>query len=1075
MDINLRTIGNLYNNFSNLLRDKDDRSFDEKFYSWLVSRLKFDYEIFLKYYNQPVSDILTKYYSQFLKTLEAINVQSPESFRVAIKSLKNLKKEIIKDHGIISEEEKEWILGTIKDILDHLNSELKLLSKTKTRTKNALKNISSAGGTLAKGLVAASVYNLGNPLLSAIAGFIIYNTNEMNRRKESQILKEKLKQNAAKQTRFESEYRKSVQDRANQFVGPVLPSEELQDQNLNPDQRRSKLRRLEGASKWSEGLERLKLLEQSNNVPELVGPRQPLRRPGDWSGMRFAAGGFVSGKGTSKSDSIHAMLSNGEYVLNAEATKAIGIKNLDRLNGKKFKTESSNIRGYADGGEVSNNIPTPRKSLFQKVTRNISEFSKDKAKQVLSNAFTNKNKSENKTPLSILQSNKEVSDSLSTLVSLMQSSVNEQKQIKSLLEQENKPEQEHPDFLENRKKKLFGGEDLGKMVSSLGGLMRGLTSLLGGGLLRIVTSVIGVLFSGPILGSIAAGLTAFGIYKFLPQEWQDKIKSVLGEGYNFIKEKASNAYDYLKEKGNKLFPSKGTETGISTYQVPEEIFNTKTKILDNKSKEEFIKQMIPVASKISKELNVPIEAIIAQSAQETGWGRSILKTKEGESSQNLFNMKIGTSREKYRKGELELDALEYDSAGKKKYEKSKFPVYESVEQSGLDYLEYIKRKYKTAPGSKSTEEYIQKLKEGGYATDPRYVKRVVNISEQVKKIIEKDKDILNTSVTNTNIDEQKIKLLSQENKILPEVKTIEPESNKVRIEQKDVTVLTPENIKLIKDASKTVIDKSEDIITQSSKFVKKELQDFTVRPEPKVYKFKRDEEIDIKPFLNKTENEIINLTKDTEEKIKLLNIKTKKDLYEYRISQVAKSKLPEGYEEQTDRYGGKEIVKKSDIGLFGHVKSDKIFISKEDAWKDLRNRDEVEFNRQMKSEGVKRISELESGMKSEVLSVNKPEPMKNSLLPKIELPSYDSSKLQKLEKLSIIENPVPEILTNKTREAESKSKQPIVINNTPVTNIANTSGGKSRGQPESDSPMIVHDPNSAIINALSSLHQLNFI
>lgn len=38
--------------------------------------------------------------------------------------------------------------------------------------------------------------------------------------------------------------------------------------------------------------------------------------------QKYATGGFVSGSGTSRSDSIPAMLSNGEYVVNAKATKA---------------------------------------------------------------------------------------------------------------------------------------------------------------------------------------------------------------------------------------------------------------------------------------------------------------------------------------------------------------------------------------------------------------------------------------------------------------------------------------------------------------------------------------------------------------------------------------------------------------------------------------------------------------------------------------------------------------------------------------------------------------------------------
>lgn len=58
---------------------------------------------------------------------------------------------------------------------------------------------------------------------------------------------------------------------------------------------------------------------------------------------KFASGGFVSGPGTATSDSIPALLSNGEYVLNAAAVRRLGVARLNGLN---------NGRGYADCGLV---------------------------------------------------------------------------------------------------------------------------------------------------------------------------------------------------------------------------------------------------------------------------------------------------------------------------------------------------------------------------------------------------------------------------------------------------------------------------------------------------------------------------------------------------------------------------------------------------------------------------------------------------------------------------------------------------------------------------------------------------
>jgi len=50
----------------------------------------------------------------------------------------------------------------------------------------------------------------------------------------------------------------------------------------------------------------------------------------------FKPGGKVKGPGTSKSDSIPAMLSNGEYVIKADSVKKYGVGYFDKLNAQKF-------------------------------------------------------------------------------------------------------------------------------------------------------------------------------------------------------------------------------------------------------------------------------------------------------------------------------------------------------------------------------------------------------------------------------------------------------------------------------------------------------------------------------------------------------------------------------------------------------------------------------------------------------------------------------------------------------------------------------------------------------------------
>ncbi|KAB2692546.1 phage tail length tape measure family protein [Brucella intermedia] len=79
-----------------------------------------------------------------------------------------------------------------------------------------------------------------------------------------------------------------------------------------------------------------------------------------WSGLRLASGGYVTGPGSATSDSIPAWLSNGEFVMNAKATKAFGPW-LQAMNDNK-------VRGFAYGGPVDGNVVSmPSRSTLPSV------------------------------------------------------------------------------------------------------------------------------------------------------------------------------------------------------------------------------------------------------------------------------------------------------------------------------------------------------------------------------------------------------------------------------------------------------------------------------------------------------------------------------------------------------------------------------------------------------------------------------------------------------------------------------------------------------------------------------------
>ena len=80
-----------------------------------------------------------------------------------------------------------------------------------------------------------------------------------------------------------------------------------------------------------------------------------------------ATGGHIVGEGTSTSDSIPAMLSNGEYVIKANSVKKYGLNFMNAVNNGSFSRIPVNIAHFADGGAVDN-------LAMQETARGMSTF-----------------------------------------------------------------------------------------------------------------------------------------------------------------------------------------------------------------------------------------------------------------------------------------------------------------------------------------------------------------------------------------------------------------------------------------------------------------------------------------------------------------------------------------------------------------------------------------------------------------------------------------------------------------------------------------------------------------------------
>ncbi|MEM6998535.1 MAG: flagellar assembly peptidoglycan hydrolase FlgJ [Pseudomonadota bacterium] len=148
-----------------------------------------------------------------------------------------------------------------------------------------------------------------------------------------------------------------------------------------------------------------------------------------------------------------------------------------------------------------------------------------------------------------------------------------------------------------------------------------------------------------------------------------------------------------------------------------------------KSPQDYINTMRPFAEKAATKLGVPAHVLIAQSALETGWGQKVIRQPDGSSSHNLFGIKADA---RWQGNTVRIGSLEYRD-GIPMMEHSNFRAYDSFEQSFNDYVEFIQsneRYQKALNTSGNGAEYIQSLQQAGYATDPHYAEKVIDIIQR---------------------------------------------------------------------------------------------------------------------------------------------------------------------------------------------------------------------------------------------------------------------------------------------------------------------------------------------------------
>lgn len=160
-----------------------------------------------------------------------------------------------------------------------------------------------------------------------------------------------------------------------------------------------------------------------------------------------------------------------------------------------------------------------------------------------------------------------------------------------------------------------------------------------------------------------------------------------------------------------------------------------------KTAEEFVEKLKPYALKAAEMLNIKADVLLAQAALETGWGKSLIHDKQGNSSFNIFNIKATGG---WQGKSVTVNTLEYEN-GVTKQEKSGFRHYDDLLQSFNDYVNLIKnnpRYEKALAAGDDSIEYAKALQQAGYATDPHYADKIKQIlkSDVIRSAVNIDSD-----------------------------------------------------------------------------------------------------------------------------------------------------------------------------------------------------------------------------------------------------------------------------------------------------------------------------------------------
>jgi len=143
--------------------------------------------------------------------------------------------------------------------------------------------------------------------------------------------------------------------------------------------------------------------------------------------------------------------------------------------------------------------------------------------------------------------------------------------------------------------------------------------------------------------------------------------------------------------------------------------------------QDFVQKLAPYAQQAAEKLGVSVRAVLAQAALETQWGRHMPTHANGNTSNNLFGMKAGSS---WDGDKVSVPTLEFED-GVAVRRHAQFRSYTNPGQSFDDYAQLIADNPRYAKALNHGDDvlgFARGLVNGGYATDPSYAQKLAAIA-----------------------------------------------------------------------------------------------------------------------------------------------------------------------------------------------------------------------------------------------------------------------------------------------------------------------------------------------------------